>query len=41
MSPISYDVIWDKVWVKPLGCVVKVFPREVFNDTQSVPLGGL
>ena len=26
-----------KVWVMPLGCGVKAFPREVSKDTQSVP----
>ena len=29
--------VWDKVWVIPQGCVVKVFPTEVSKDTQSVP----
>ena len=26
---------WEKVWVKPSGCVVKVFPREISKDIQE------
>ena len=29
--------MWDKVWVKPQGCVVKVFHREVSKDTPCSP----
>ena len=31
------DKVWNKVWVKPQGCVVKVFPRGVSKDSQTVP----
>ena len=37
----SSRAVWDKVWVKPQGCVVKVFPMDVSKDTESVPQGGL
>ena len=33
----SNRAIWNKVWVKPQGSVVKVFLREVSKDSQTVP----
>ena len=36
-SPYDQYIEWNKVWVKPQGCVVKVFPRGVSKDSQTVP----
>ena len=36
ICPLRSLEIWHKVWFKLQGCVVKVFPRELTKDTQSV-----
>ena len=37
LSDSDYQMFWNKVWVKPQGCVVKVFLRGVSKDSKTVP----